>query len=128
MVNKQPSAAMAFIVAQLERDPTIEYGTIKQRAAEQGLTIFPVVYGKARASLGLVPKRPRKEKEKAEPRDLRNSNRAAVAPRTHSATEDFEGRLVRAMTDLQGRATADSQRLREAMRKAIEVLREALGS
>ena len=128
MVRKTTSPAMDFIIAQLKKEPTVEYRTVKDRADERGMTIYPIMYGRAKALLGLVPTRPRKEKAgKARQGSLRKTTpRRSARSHGNGSVEDFEGQLVRAITDIQERATADSQRLRDAIRKAIEVVEAAL--
>jgi hypothetical protein len=46
---------MDFIVAQLKRNPKVAYADVKERASKKRLEIYPIMYGRAKALLGLVP-------------------------------------------------------------------------
>lgn len=54
MAGKKPNPAMDFIVAQLKRNPKVSYADIKERATKKRLTIYPVMYGRAKLLLGMV--------------------------------------------------------------------------
>ncbi|MEM7203820.1 MAG: hypothetical protein AAF628_26390 [Planctomycetota bacterium] len=69
--EKKSSPAMEFVIGQLRRDPNIEYRVVKEAAAAEGLTLYPIVYGRAKALLGLVEVAPRGTAKKAAAR--RNS-------------------------------------------------------
>lgn len=49
-----------FIVARLTRNKKAEYADIREAAEKKGLTVYPIMYGRAKASLGLVPSGRRK--------------------------------------------------------------------
>lgn len=50
------SSGMKYAVARLKRNPGAAYESIRAGAAKQKLAMHPIVYGRARAWLGL-PKR-----------------------------------------------------------------------
>lgn len=52
--KKKNTAGMAFIVSALKRDRKAQYADIKARADRKGLTIYPIMYGRAQALLGIV--------------------------------------------------------------------------
>ncbi len=56
---------MAFIVEQLKRNPKVEYATVLERARAKRLTVYPIMYGRAQALLGLVKMSPRGSGKKA---------------------------------------------------------------
>lgn len=47
------------MVSSLREDGTLSYGDLRARAEERGFKIAPIMYGRAKALLGLVPVRPR---------------------------------------------------------------------
>ena len=52
---KTPSPAYEFVAAVLTRNPAATFHEVKRLGADQGLVVYPVVYGRAKAVLGLVP-------------------------------------------------------------------------
>ncbi|MCG5054833.1 MAG: hypothetical protein KA712_17860 [Myxococcales bacterium] len=44
---------MAFAVAQLEKNPRMAFGDLKAMAEKRGLSVLPIVYGRAKKALGL---------------------------------------------------------------------------
>ncbi len=57
---KRPSTpAFEFLVEQLRAQPTVSYGELRREAEARGLKLAPIMYGRAKALLGLVPVRPR---------------------------------------------------------------------
>lgn len=67
--RQQGSGAFDFAVRMLRSEPNLEYGDLKLRAEANGFRIPPILYGRAKAYLGLVPVKPRGTKApKQEPR------------------------------------------------------------
>ena len=58
-LSRPSTPAFEFLVEELRAQPTISYGELKNRADDKGLKIAPIMYGRAKALLGLVPVRPR---------------------------------------------------------------------
>ena len=54
VVKKKNTAGMAFIVSALKRNSAAQYADIKGRADKKRLTIYPIMYGRAQALLGIV--------------------------------------------------------------------------
>jgi len=52
--SKASPDGFGFICAALRRDPKTPYADIAAKAKEKGLTIFPIQYGKAKVTLGLI--------------------------------------------------------------------------
>ena len=50
---------MQLILEHLREDPQASYADIRDAAAEQGMKIYPIMYGRALALLGLVEVAPR---------------------------------------------------------------------
>ena len=54
--------AFDIIVSSLKRNPQATFASIRDKAAAKGHTIYPVSYGRAKALLGLVKSKPRKDR------------------------------------------------------------------
>ena len=54
MAAKKNSTAMDYIVSRLKRNPKVEYASVKKGAAKKRLTVYPIMYGRAKLLLGLV--------------------------------------------------------------------------
>jgi hypothetical protein len=70
--ESKKSTAIDFVKSKLAINPEATFAEIKAHAKVEGLMIYPVVYGRAKALLGLVPTAPygsksRARKERAEP-------------------------------------------------------------
>src|SRR5688572_5034575 len=52
--QKQQSPAMEFLVASLKANPKAAYGDLKAKADEKKLKVFPIMFGRAQAMLGIV--------------------------------------------------------------------------
>jgi len=57
--DKPKKPAFEFLVASLRTEPDLSYRELRSRADQRGLKIAPIMYGRAKALLGLVPVRPR---------------------------------------------------------------------
>ncbi|MDX2021544.1 MAG: hypothetical protein SF187_14975 [Deltaproteobacteria bacterium] len=49
---------MAFAVAQLEKNPRLAFGELKAAADKKGLSVLPIIYGRAKKALGLQRRAP----------------------------------------------------------------------
>lgn len=59
MAAKTKSESFDYVVGLLEKDPNISYADVAAAALKKGFKIYPIVYGRAKAKLGLVPTSPR---------------------------------------------------------------------
>lgn len=55
------SGSMDFIVSHLEKHKKASYAEVKAAAEANNLTVYPIMYGRAQALLGIVKSRPRGE-------------------------------------------------------------------
>lgn len=62
--RSQRSGAFEFAVNMLRGEPGLEYGVLRLRGEASGHRIPPILYGRAKAYLGLVPVKPRRTKDK----------------------------------------------------------------
>lgn len=59
MAAKKDTSAMEFIVEQLKKNRKAAYADIRAAAEAKKLKIFPIMYGRAQALLGIVKAKPR---------------------------------------------------------------------
>lgn len=52
--SESSSPAMEFLVNSLKKDKSATYGDLKAKADEKKLKVFPIMFGRAKALLGLV--------------------------------------------------------------------------
>ena len=54
--KKKPDTAKGyeFIISELKKNKKVAYATIKAAADKMGLTVYPIMYGRAQRQLGLV--------------------------------------------------------------------------
>ncbi|MCC7395779.1 MAG: hypothetical protein IT455_01810 [Planctomycetes bacterium] len=83
---RKGSVAFDFLVEQLRAEPTLSYGDLRRRAEAEGHPIAPIMYGRAKAMLGLVPVKPRGSK-KAAAEAAKAQADAAVPATTKPATK-----------------------------------------
>src|SRR5690606_15837421 len=92
MAAKKSSPAFAFVVSYLEKNPSAEFSEVRDAAARKGYKIFPIVYGRAKAHLNLVPTKARGSKKAATRRAAsvagpgRPRAQARVQPRTSASS------------------------------------------
>lgn len=129
--RRKGSPAFDYLVQLLRNEPHAIYANLRDRCAEKGFKIAPIMYGRAKAVLGLVPVRPRGKKALAipvaptgVPMQLKQVDSVAADRFTRQLDEvrSLE-QLVSAVKDLD----AERRRLRGALERAIALLDEALG-
>jgi len=53
--KKQPSPTFSFIRSKLKVNPKASFAQIRDAGAKKGMTVAPVLYGRVKALMGLVP-------------------------------------------------------------------------
>ena len=79
MAAKKSSPEMAFVLECLKRDRSASYADVRDAAAKKKMTIYPIVYGRAQALLGIVKLTPRGQGKTARAKAA-VSNKAAGGP------------------------------------------------
>ena len=135
--QKKSSPAFEFTTDLLRQEPKIAYAEVKARAVARGLNVPPILYGRAKAFLGLVPTAPRGSKKLAKatasaaaaaPRVLRqvdSSSRGTPIPRLPMpALEHIDNleQLVTTVKEIEG----ERRRLRELLQRMMKMIAEAL--
>lgn len=80
--SKEASPSLQFALDELKKDPAISFADVRDRAAMHGVTVFPIVYGRAKALLGLVKVAPR------------GTGRRAQANAVRKAAQDARDRVM----------------------------------
>lgn len=109
-----------FAVEALRMSPEATFQDLKARASLAGLKLQPIVYGRAKAWLGLVPTKPRKPRA---PRSLRQVESAAQLPPVQAAggLHSIE-QLAVAVRALE----QERQHLRSLLQQVLDCVDEAL--
>jgi len=132
---KAKSPAFDFAIEQLRINPDLSFQDLKQRGTMAGLRLMPIVYGRAKALLGLVPVKPRQPRAKKMPEaplSLRQVESAEAMPRpmprpaaqpaqTSLSLGSLE-QLVTALRELE----SERQRLRAALAAIQACVDEAI--
>ena len=59
MATKKTKPGYDFIVSTLKKNKKASYSEISASAKKKGLLVYPIMYGRAKAALGLVKSKPR---------------------------------------------------------------------
>lgn len=124
---------MDFIVEALKKDKNAVYADIHAAAGKRGMQIYPIMYGRAKALLGLVPVKPRGQ-GKARVAKAAAAARASVGTTAARNTPAKRGPgrppKTAAMGSLEAVITAlrDGERERDRYRRALEQIRNILGA
>ena len=107
--EQQKITPIEFVKDKLKQNPEVAYSEIKAQAKLEGLTVYPVVYGRAKALLGLVPTAPYGSKSKArrKAKEAKEAKALQDVMRGDSAGGDHRGR------DREGNGHSRSRRGRQ---------------
>lgn len=140
------SPAFDFLVAELRDDQHLSYAELRQRAEARGFRIAPIMYGRAKAILGLVPVRPRGSGKAVERKASGGSGKvkaaaiptaAPASPRTLKQVESVAAdRFLRQLEHARStddllaavkQLDAERRRLRALLEQIADTIDEALG-
>jgi hypothetical protein len=76
---KEMNPMMAAVCKVLEKNNGADFQTVKAKVAKHG-DLYPIVYGRAKALLGLVPTKPRKDRVEATGLPKRGPGRPRKSP------------------------------------------------
>jgi len=124
-------SAIEFAKEKLNLNPEATYAEIKAQAKFEGIPIFPVVYGRAKALLGLVPTAPYGSKSKArkqaaeekaerEKQDAAAAAAAAQSAPKPAATNGSSNRAERAQAALSSDPAAGLEAMINDLRTAVQ--------
>ncbi|MCC6781463.1 MAG: hypothetical protein IT457_01375 [Planctomycetes bacterium] len=137
MAAKNKSESFDFVVSLLEKNPTISYADVAAAAQKKGFKIYPIVYGRAKAKLGLVPTAPRGTGPTARAAKKQKAAAAAAASPAPAAAPAARAAVRKAPapsssssvgTDLEGiiAHVKASETARARYRAALERIRDIL--
>jgi hypothetical protein len=138
---RRGSPAFDWLLGELRREPEALFATLKQRAAGVGHSIAPIMYGRAKAVLGLVPVRPRGQGGKRVRRASGSNGPAPIpaaeTPRVLKQVESVAAdRFAKQLEDVRNleqlvavvkQLDADRRRLRDLLERIVSMIDEALG-
>lgn len=126
--RRKGSAAFDFLVQELRREPGLAYAELRDRCTAKGWKVAPIMYGRAKAVLGLVPVKPRGTGKKGAaaplpPRTLKQVESVA-ADRFSRQLEEVRNldQLVAVVKELD----AERRRLRDLLERVVAMIDEAL--
>lgn len=130
--RRKGSPAFDFLVQELRNEPNIVYGALRERAEAAGFKIAPIMYGRAKAVLGLVPVKPRGQGSKRG-----NAAKAPEAPRTLRQVESVAAdrfnkelenvRNLEQLVNVVKELDAERRRLRSLLERIVTMIDETLG-
>jgi hypothetical protein len=127
---RKSTPGFQFLVKALGQQPNVSYQALKIRADEQGLKIAPIMYGRAKALLGLVPISPRgkgKNRKHAAEKRIAGAIRSVLEnPQEEMAKELTFVREVKDLIKIIKLFDADRQRLRGVLKSIASSIDEAL--
>lgn len=130
MAAKKGNPAMDFIVEQLKKNPNIAYADIKQAADSKRLKVFPIMFGRAQAMLGIVKSKPRGQGKAAAAKrgdQPAPQKRGPGRPRKSAPASFDSGSLESIIAAVKSSEQAKA-RYRDALEKIQQVLESALAS
>ena len=129
--RRKGSAAFDWLVQELRREPHVSFGELRQRAEAAGLSIMPIMYGRAKAKLGLVPVKPRGKAKKdaaaaavqSAPRSLKQVESVAADRFTQKLEEV---RSLEQLVTMVKELDAERRRLRNLLTNLVTMIDAAL--
>ncbi len=134
--RRKGSDAFDFLVQELRREPTLIYGVLRERCEAKGWKIAPIMYGRAKAVLGLVPVKPRGTAKKAAeaavaaaavnaPRPVFKQVESVAGDRFTKQLEEVRNleQLVAVVKELDG----ERRRLRQLLDRIVTMIDTVLG-
>jgi hypothetical protein len=131
MAAKKQNPAMDFIVDSLKSNRHAKYGDIAAAAAKKRLQIYPIMFGRAQALLGIVKSSPRGQGKAARAKQKAAGTAAGTVvkrgpgrPRKN-AVAGFDGTLEGIVSAVKSSEQAKA-RYRSALEKIQSILADAL--
>lgn len=125
--KKKPGPeALQFIVDFLKSNKSASYGDVKAAADKKGFTVWPIMYGKAKALLGMVPVAKRGQGKAAKARRAAAPDAGVKRGPGRPPKAAAVGSSLDALIGALRQGDSERQRLRSALDKIRSVL-ENLG-
>ena len=131
--RRRGSAAFDFIVEELRREAGISYAQLRENATARGFSIAPIMYGRAKAMLGLVPVKPRGSGKARKAASAAAEAGPLRLKQVESVAADRFGRQLEDVRNLEQLVAvvkefdAERRRLRDVLQRISSMIDEALG-
>lgn len=138
MAAKKDTSAMDFIVEHLKKNKKASYAEVREAAESKKLTIYPIMYGRAQALIGIVKAKPRGQGKVAQAKAGASAPAAAPAPAAAMPKKRGPGRPPKSsyavsagidMSSFDGiiSAVRSSEQAKTRYRAALEKIQAILG-
>ena len=126
MASKKTAAGMDLIVAALKRNKNVTYGQVKAAADAKRVTVYPIMFGRAKALLGLVKVAKRGQGKAARRKaGKRGPGRPRKVGRRASASSNSLDGLTQ-LVDTLRRQERENRDLRSVIEKIGAVIEKAM--
>ena len=125
MAAKKPNPAMDFIVSSLKSNRGTSYKDIAEAATKKRLKVYPIMFGRAQALLGIVKMAPRGQGKAARAKAGLAPRRGPGRPRKNAAAASFSGTIEGIVAAVKGSEQAKA-RYRGALEKIQTILAAVL--
>ena len=128
MAAKKSNPAMEFLLAHLKKNKKATYAECKEAAGKKKLEIWPIMFGRAQAMLGIVKQAPRGQGKAAKAAQAKAAGvkRGPGRPRKNAAPATaIDGSLESIVAAVKS-SEAAKHRYRQALERIQEVLSSAL--
>jgi hypothetical protein len=123
MAAKKSSPVMDFVTDYLKKQRGATFAEIRDAAAKKRMTVYPIVYGRAQALLGIVKSSPRGEGKAARAKAAKLGRPIARrGPGRPRASDDSLDNIISAVKQSQ----AEQTRYRSVLEKIQGLLQDAL--
>lgn len=130
MAAKKNNPAMDFIVDSLKSNKAATYAEIKEAADKKKLKIFPIMFGRAQALLGIVKQAPRGQGKAAKAKAAAASGAPKRGPgrppKAKAGSVSFDGTLQGIVAAVKGSEQAKAK-YRQALERIQGILADVLG-
>jgi len=128
MAAKKASPAMEFIVEYLKKNKKASYADVRAAAEAKKIQVYPIMYGRAQALLGLVTTRPRGQGKAALAKAVQIPGQIPVPGSRRDPGRPARGSSVDAGA-LEGiiAAVKNSEQAKSRYRQALERIQTILG-
>lgn len=129
MAAKKSNPAMDFIVESLKSNRGAKYGDLAEAAAKKKLKIYPIMFGRAQALLGIVKQAPRGQGKMARAKAAKAGlpqKRGPGRPPKVARAGGFDGTIEGIVAAVKSSEQAKA-RYRSALERIQSILGEALG-
>lgn len=125
MAAKKSNAAMDFIVDNLKSNRNAKYADVAAAAAKKKLKIWPIMWGRAQALLGIVKSAPRGQGKMARAKRAAAAGKRGPGRPRKSASTGFGGTLESIVAAVKGNEQAKAK-YRSALEKIQSIIAGAL--